>query len=118
VKRNLTASRIAAKLSEQKLTRERKSMTLNNGTLRFEDGTVAEWEFVEYVPYEPSAYHWDEGIIVSVMNGESDGPMYFISLMDGHVYRGESTDEESLTAKLEGVFSPEVNDDIERRVNQ
>ena len=61
---------------------------LPTGTIVFQDGTLVTWTFEEYVPYEPSAYQTDEGIIVWVptcADDEEKGNSYYISLSDGSV---------------------------------
>jgi hypothetical protein len=77
------------------------------GILKFQDGTQVEWEFVEHVPYEPSAYHWDEGIIVASKTTE-----YFISLGTGDVY-GQSDDDSGLNRLMEEARCPEIDKRIE-----
>lgn len=77
------------------------------GTLKFPDGTQVEWEFVEHVPYEPSAYHHDEGIIVASTTTE-----YFISVGTGDVY-GQSDDDSGLNRLLEDVQCPEIQTRID-----
>lgn len=80
---------------------------MQTGTLRYADGSEVQWEFVEHIPYEPSAYHWDEGIIVSVGSN-----MYFISLMSGNVYGASDEDEDELTRLIENAQCPEIDAQI------
>ena len=77
------------------------------GTLKFPDGTQVEWTFVEYLPYEPSAYQTEAGIIVASTTTE-----YFISVDTGDVY-GQADEGESLTRLLEGVQCPEIQTRID-----
>lgn len=80
---------------------------MDTGTIQFADETTARWELVEAVPYEPAAYHWDQGIIVSV--GEN---CYFISVGTGDVYAESDEDEGSLTRLIEGARCPEIDEEI------
>ena len=84
------------------------------GTLKFADGSMLNWEAEEFLPYEPSANHHDEGLIVST-DGSDD--LYFISTMNGLVYAqaDEPHDEiEGLTRLVEDAYSPEITDAIKR----
>ena len=79
-----------------------------SGTLRFPDGTQVEWTFVEYLPYEPSAYQTEEGIIVASTTTE-----YFISLDTGDVYGQGDGENDGLTRLLEDVRCPEIQTRID-----
>ncbi len=89
------------------------------GTIVYEpDGTSAEWDFVEHVPYDPVCYQNDEGIIVFVpaYPGAVDhGNEYYISLTDGSVWRLGDDDA------IEGAHCPEIKrraDEFEALMSQ
>lgn len=118
----LTGSEFHAKVHESQPIREADSMASDvpTGTLRYEDGSEIQWEFVEAIPYEPSAYQWDAGIIVQV--GDN---CYFISTMTGDVYgqRDERwwDDGGSLTRLIENARCPEIDQqiaDFERKMGE
>ena len=93
---------------------------MKSGTLKFQDGSEAQWELVETVPYDPSCYSYDEGIIVAVQGRvESVSDVYFISLGDGNVYCSDNgrawDDGGSLTQYVEGAYCPEIKAGIEKR---
>lgn len=79
-------------------------------TIKFPNDTSVVTELVEHIPYEPSAYHWDEGIIVEVPNTEN---LYFISCGTGMIYRGSDEDSDQLTQLVEDAFCPEMDQFIE-----
>lgn len=74
------------------------------------DDTRINCEFVEHIPYEPSAYHWDEGVIVSPVNTEN---LYFLSFMNGFIYEGELHDSDQLTRRVDTIRCPELEELIE-----
>jgi hypothetical protein len=92
----------------------------SQGTLVFNDGTRAKWYREEYLPYEPSAYHYDEGLLVFVpsVKGSDRGNLYFISTVDGKVYGEDWYAEDAYTRLLEGVSCPEINLMIQERERQ
>lgn len=77
-----------------------------NVKLVFADGSEIQCYTVEHIPYEPSAYHWDEGIIVASPSGN----YYFVSLGTAMVYGPSDTDEDELTRHLEDARCPEAEE--------
>ena len=73
-------------------------------------GATFKVDFVEHIPYEPSAYHWDEGIIVA-----RDETLYFISLSDGDIYVGADDDPDSLSKKDDSLRCIEIDAMISKR---
>jgi hypothetical protein len=76
----------------------------------YQDGSQVTCDFVEHVPYEPSAYHWDDGIIVNV---QGVNVLYFVSCGTGTVYTHADDDHDSLTRVVENAHCPEINKVIE-----
>ena len=87
---------------------------ITEGTIHYPDGTIARWDFVEHVPYDPSCYQNDEGIVVFVrsFHGSANGNEYYISFTDASVWR-MGDDETPEPVQIEGAFSPEIKKDID-----
>ncbi len=83
------------------------------GTINYPDGTIARWDFIEHVPYDPACYQNDEGIVVFVpsYHGSTDhGVEYYISLTDASVWR---MSEDGPPEQVEGAVCPEIKKDID-----